>query len=122
MNRQFDLYKTAIISGLLASGKYTLNSMKSADVRCKIAITADVYSRIDYIFPPAHTCPATEEAVIECLTHFTSEPRTLARALEHLTQLGFTDDVARYAYIAMIQDGDLTLVVENGVPVLARNA
>ncbi len=48
-----------------------------------------------------------------------SEPRTLARVLEHLTQLGFTDDVARYAYSVMVEYGDLTLDVVGGVPVLA---
>ena len=115
---EHDLYTIAIISGLLASGEHTLDSIKSADVRSKIAITANALV-IDYIFPPAHACPATTEAVIECLTHHMSEPRILAHAIEHLTQLGFTEDVARYAYSAMIQDGYLTLGVENGVPVLA---
>lgn len=116
---EHDLYTIAIISGLLASGEHTLDSIKSADVRFEIVNTAAYIASVnDCIFPPAHACPATVEAVIECLTHFTSEPRTLARALEHLTQLGFTDDVARYAYSAMIRDGELTLDVENGVPVL----
>ena len=121
MDEQRDLYTIAIISGLLASGEHTLDAIKSADVRFKIVNTVDALVT-DYIFPPAHACPATVEAVIECLTHHMSEPRILAYALEHLTQLGFTEDVARYAYSAMIQDGYLTLDVENGVPVLARNA
>ena len=116
-----DLYKMAIISGLLASGEHTLDSIKSADVRFEIEDAADTLV-IDYIDPPAHACPATVEAVIECLTHHMSEPRILAHALEHLTQLGFTEDVARYAYSAMIQDGYLSLYVKNGVPVLASNA
>ena len=116
-----DLYTIAIISGLLASGEHTLDSIKSADVCCKIAITADALV-VDHIFPPVHTSVATQDAVLECITHFMSESRTLARVLEHLTQLGFTEDVARYAYSAMIQDGYLTLYVENGVPVLARIA
>ena len=121
MDEQHDLYKIAIISGLLASGEYTLDSIKSADVRFKIGAAADALV-VDYIFPPAHACPATVEAVIECLTHYMSEPRILVCALEHLTQLGFTEDVARYAYSVMVEYGDLTLDVENGVPVLARNA
>ncbi len=120
MDEQYNLYKTAIISGLLASGEHTLDSIKSANVRFEIAIATDALAP-DYIEAPAHACPATVEAVIECLTHFMSEPRTLARVLEHLTQLGFTEDVARYAYSAMIQDGNLMLVVVNGVPVLALN-
>ena len=123
MIEQYELCKMAIISGLLASGEHTLDSIKSADVRCKIAITADYIASVDdRILPPAHACPATVEAVIECLTHHMSEPRILVYAVEHLTQLGFTEDVARYAYSAMIQDGELTLRVENGVPVLAHIA
>ena len=116
-----DLYKIAIIGGLLASGEHTLDTIKEADVRFDIGAAADALV-IDYIFPPAHACPATVEAVIECLTHYMSEPRILVCALEHLTQLGFTEDVARYAYSAMIQDGYLSLYVKNGVPVLASNA
>ena len=123
MNEQLELYTMAIISGLLASGEHTLDSIKSADVRFEIANTAAYIASVnDCISPPAHACRATVDAVIECLTHYMSEPRILVCALEHLTQLGFTEDVARYAYSAMIQDGYLTLDVENGVPVLARNA
>ena len=118
---QHDLYKMAIISGLLASGEHTLDTIKEADVRFDIGAATDALVT-DYIYPPAHACRATVDAAIECLTHHMSEPRILAHALEHLTQLGFTEDVARYAYSAMIQDGYLTLDVENGVPVLARNA
>lgn len=112
-----DLYEMAIIGGLLASGEHTLDSIESAVVYTKLAYVLDVYASDD-IEAPAHACPATVEAVIKCLTHYMSEPRTLPRALEHLTQLGFTDDVARYAYSVMIHYGDLTLDVENGVPVL----
>lgn len=118
---KYDSYSMAIVSGLLASGEHTLRSIRSADVRYEIGAAANGLVG-DYIFPPAHACPATVEAVIECLTHFMSEPRTLPRVLEHLTQLGFAVDVARYAYGSMIQDGDLTLDVKNGFPVLARNA
>ena len=115
---QRDLYTMAIISGLLASGAYTLDSIKSDGVYTKIAYAVDVYESHD-IEAPAHASAATQYAVIECLTHFMSEPRTLARVLEHLTQLGFTDDVARYAYSVMVEYGDLTLDVVGGVPVLA---
>ena len=118
---EHNLYTMAIISGLLASGEYTLDSIKETYVCLGIEDAADALVR-DRISSPAHACPATVDAVIECLTHFMSKPRTLARVLEHLTQLGFTDDVARYAYSVMIEYGKLTLYVENGVPVLARNA
>lgn len=115
---QRDLYTMAIISGLIASGGHTLDSIKSDGVYTKIAYAVDVYESHD-IEAPAHASAATQYAVIECLTHFMSEPRTLARVLEHLTQLGFTDDVARYAYSVMVEYGDLTLDVVGGVPVLA---
>ena len=121
MNNEYISCRNAIIAALLASGEHTLDSIKSADVRFKIANTTNTLV-IDHIFPPAHTSVATQDAVIECLTHHMSEPRTLARVLEHLTQLGFTEDVARYAYSVMVEDGELTLDVENGVPVLARIA
>ena len=119
---EYNLYTMAIIGALLTSGEHTLDSIKHPDVRFKIVNTAAYIANVnDCIFPPAHACPATAEAVIECLTHHMSEPRILAHAIEHLTQLGFTEDVARYAYSAMVQDGELTLDVANGVPVLARN-
>ena len=116
-----DLYEMAIIGGLLASGEHTLDSIKQPDVRFHIILAADALAG-DRVEAPAHACLKTEEAAIKCLTHYMSEPRTLARVLEHLTQLGFTDDVARYAYSALIQVGYLTLGVAGGVPVLARNA
>ena len=118
---QRDLYTMAIISGVLASGEHTLGTINWKHVRFEIEAAADalVFDRVE---APAHACPATVEAVIKCLTHYMSEPRTLPRVLEHLTQLGFTDDVARYAYSVMIQDGYLTLFTENGIPELARNA
>ena len=119
MDNQLDLYATAIISGLLASGEHTLRSIKSADVRFEIVNTAAYIASVnDSIEAPAHACPATLGAVIECLTHHMSEPRILTYAIEHLTQLGFTEDVARYAYSVMIEGDELTLDVKNGVPVL----
>ena len=116
-----DLYEMAIIGGLLASGEHTLDSIKEEHVRFHIRVAADALV-IDRVEVPAHACLKTVEAAIKCLTHFMSEPRTLARALEHLTQLGFTEDVARYAYSVMVEYGDLTLGVVGGVPVLAHNA
>jgi hypothetical protein len=115
---QRDLYTMAIISGLLASGGHTLHTIDRVGVCTQIGAAADalVFDRVE---APAHACSATQDAVIECLTHFMSEPRTLSRVLEHLTQLGFAVDVARYAYSAMVEDGELTLDVVGGVPVLA---
>ena len=121
MINQHELYTIAIISGMLASGEHTLDSIKSADVRLGIMDAAGELAG-DCILPPAHACPATAEAAIECLTHHISEPQILVYAIEHLTQLGFTEDVARYAYSAMVECGNLILVVEDGVPVLARIA
>lgn len=115
----FYAYESAIIGGLLASGEWELsaiqNNMSSirATARKFSGSVADVY------YPVGVHCAETDAAAA-CLFHFMSEPRYLARALDHLVNLGFSEQVARYAYSKAIADDWLSIDVIDGAPKLFR--
>ena len=59
------------------------------------------------------------DAASICLREYLSvSPRALYFAVEHLTNLGFTEDVARYAYREAIKEEWAVLHVSYGKPIL----
>ena len=122
----FRAYESAIISGMLSSGKHTLGSIR-AEFR-QIRDTARLFSGgvSDTYYPIGSSWEETHFAQ-ECLWLFLSEPRSLANAMAHLLALGFSEPVARYAYRYLLDSKKtggnvLAMKVVDGVPVLQRGA
>lgn len=115
----FYAYESAIIGGLLASGEWGLPAIQNN--MSKIRATARKFSgSVADVYYPVGVHWAEADAAEQCLLSFMTEPRYLARALDHLVNLGFGEQVSRYAYSKAIADDWLSIEVVDGAPMLVR--
>ena len=115
----FYAYESAIIGGLLASGEWELSAIQN-NMR-NIRATARKFSgSVADVYYPVGVHWAETDAASHCLHHFMSEPRYLACAMDHLVKIGFSEQVARYAYSKAIDSGWLNIEVVDGAPMLVR--
>ena len=115
----FYAYESAIIGGLLASGEWGLPAIQN-NMR-NIRATARKFSgSVADVYYPVGVHWAEADAAEQCLLSFMTEPRYLARALDHLVNLGFSEQVSRYAYSKAIDSEWLNIEVVDGAPMLMR--
>ena len=115
----FYAYESAIIGGLLASGEWGLPAIQNN--MHNIRATARKFSgSVADVYYPVGVHWAEADAAEQCLHHFMTKPRYLARALIYLVNLGFSEQVARYAYSKAIEGEWLNIEVVDGAPMLVR--
>lgn len=97
----FRAYESAIIGGMLASGRHNLESVR--DNFPEIRKTARKFSGsvCDLYYPIGAQWDETYTAS-QCLLAMLDTPRTLVEVMDRLMAEGFSEEVARYTYRAAL--------------------
>ena len=114
-----DLFRAAIINGLLASGEYSLSELEELSHPVSRVVMEYAGSIFDTQYPEG-VSRKESGAAEQCLYDFMTEPRYLARVMDHLVNLGFSEQIARYAYRNAIEGEWLNIEVADGAPMLVR--
>lgn len=120
----FRAYESAIIGGMLASGKHTADSVREqfSEIRRTARLfsggVSDTYYPIGAAWQETHTACIYLHAMLD-------KPLPLAEVVERLKAAGYSDDVARYAYRAALSHNinsvfDAELEVIDDVPMLSK--
>lgn len=115
----FRAYESALIGGMLASGKHTADSVR--EQFSEIRRTARLFSgSVDFPLYPIGTHWMETDAAQQCLLGAIGEDMPLAEAMALLKAAGFDERVSRYTYRWLIHKSKLSLWEVDGVPMLSK--
>ena len=117
-----DLFRAAIINGLLSSGRCTLSDIDTVGTVALVGLAAHAYDD-GIVHPPANASETMTDAATQSLMYLIERDEflRLAEAVQMLENLGYSNEVARYAVEDAINGGFVIVTVNaTGVPVLSE--
>lgn len=115
----FRAYESAIISGLLSTGEYTLESIQG-NLKGIRATARKFSGGVSEAYYPVGVHWMEVDAAQHCVYRLLSKPTPLTDVVSHLKSAGFEERVIRYAYTYLLDRHSIAMLGVDGVPMLSR--